>query len=625
MEDGGKNIFKKFFSRMKIRSKLITIISMIIITSLTGMIILATIFFKNDSEIRIKENNQSVADILALKVQTDFIAIVEKMNLMGTAMLHVEQKNLFTDLFFANDPNLISVGIAYRNPDGKTIRIVNSIYNKSFFGQNQLKQGEIDAFFSANGESLMKSFGNDVIVINISSNMKSPAVLIGMPFQRAGNTVNSILVGCMKLDKLMSAFKSSGITEKFMVNEHGDVITHTDSRLVMSQVNYINLPIVQMMKKSSLDNGQTRYRNEKGVYYIGSFKKTGFSGIGVIASVEEDKAFEEVFNIQRRNIFIMVIVLNLAILIVYFFSKTITTPIIELLGATKEIEKGNFRINIVPTTEDEIGDLTSSFVHMGRGLEERERMKDAFGKFVNKEIAEQVLRGEIKLGGERKNATVFFSDIRSFTAISEKLEPEEVVEFLNQYMTRMVNCVNQTFGVVDKYIGDAIMAVWGAPVSRGNDTENAINGALMMRKALMEFNVGRGGDKKPVIKIGCGINTGPVLAGQIGTEDRMEYTVIGDTVNLASRIESLNKPFGTDILVSEETYESVKDIFRAEPMQKIKVKGKAEPQQIYAILGRLEDSDSPRSLEDLRRMLKIEITGKPAGPVEDEVKYEILE
>jgi len=181
--------------------------------------------------------------------------------------------------------------------------------------------------------------------------------------------------------------------------------------------------------------------------------------------------------------------------------------------------------------------------------------------------------------------------------------------------------------VVDKYIGDAVMAVWGAPVSYGNDTENAINGALMMRAALIEFNKGRGGDKKPIIKIGCGINTGPVLAGQIGSNERMEYTVIGDTVNLASRIEALNKPFGTDILISHDTYLQIKHIFRVEPMQKIKVKGKSEPQQIYAVLGRIDDQNSPRTLEEMRSIVGIDMKGKPredAGE-EDEVKYEIIE
>jgi len=155
---------------------------------------------------------------------------------------------------------------------------------------------------------------------------------------------------------------------------------------------------------------------------------------------------------------------------------------------------------------------------------------------------------------------------------------------------------------------------------------NAIEAALAMRAELIRFNAGRGGDKKPVIRIGCGINTGPVLAGQIGSEERMEYTVIGDPVNLASRIETLNKPFGTDILVSEDSYLLVKDAYHAVPMQKITVKGKKDPQQIYAVLGRAGDSKAPQTLEELRVIL-----GTKEQPFrrrkddlhEEEVKYEI--
>jgi len=320
-------------------------------------------------------------------------------------------------------------------------------------------------------------------------------------------------------------------------------------------------------------------------------------------------------------------VLTIVVLIVFFFGQSITTPIIRLVGATKRIKEGQYRVNIKPVSRDEIGELTASFIEMGKGLEEREKMKDAFGKFVNKEIAEQVLKGELKLGGERKNAVVFFSDIRSFTAISERLEPEEVVEFLNEYMTRMVQCVNATFGVVDKFIGDAIMAIWGTPLSHGNDTENAVNAALMMRRELIEYNKDRGGERKPIIRIGCGINSGPVLAGQIGSNDRMEYTVIGDTVNLASRVEALNKPFGTDILVTEESFDAVREIFRVEPMQKIKVKGKEEPQQIFAVLGRIDDPESPKTLDELRILLGIETRGPVTELIseKEEVKYEIIE
>jgi len=183
---------------------------------------------------------------------------------------------------------------------------------------------------------------------------------------------------------------------------------------------------------------------------------------------------------------------------------------------------------------------------------------------------------------------------------------------------------------VDKFIGDAIMAVWGAPVSYGNDTQHAVDCALMMRNELIAFNRGRGGPKRPIIHIGCGINTGEVLAGQIGSEERMEYTVIGDAVNLASRIEALNKPFGTDILISEDSYRLVPNIYAVEKMRTIRVKGKMEPQQIYAVLGRLDDETRPRSLQELRAMLGLEYKELSEKAIDamvehGEEKYEIVE
>ena len=324
----------------------------------------------------------------------------------------------------------------------------------------------------------------------------------------------------------------------------------------------------------------------------------------------------------------MIMFVALAILVIYYYSKSLSGPIRKLVGATRDIEEGRYDLGLRPKSQDEIGVLTRAFVNMGMGLEEKERIKDAFGRFVNKDMAEMAEKGEIQLGGEIKPATIFFSDIRSFTAISEQLTPGEVVTFLNEYMTLMVECVNQTQGVVDKYIGDAIMAVWGTPISKGNDAENAINGALMMRTALRKFNQDRGGERKPIIKIGCGLNSGDVLAGQIGSNDRMEYTVIGDAVNLASRIEALNKPMGSDILISQGTADQVEGIYDLVPMNKIKVKGKSEPQQIYAVLGRLDDPDRPRSMKELRD--KVGIVGDfdniaDVNTEKEEVKYEIMD
>jgi adenylate cyclase len=410
----------------------------------------------------------------------------------------------------------------------------------------------------------------------------------------------------------------------YLVNQKGDVVAHYDLSVVQSNSNYADNPIVKAKIKSQKQEKtkQIEYKDKNGLEYIGAFRKIEYGNCSVIAFAEKKIIFAAVNRILRRNFFLMMIVLSVVILVVYYFAKSITSPIIRLVGATNKIKEGDYDINIKVASRDEIGELTSSFIEMGEGLAEREKIKTAFGKFVNPELAEMVLKNEITLGGETKKAVILFSDIRSFTAISEKMDPAEVVEFLNEYMTAMVACIEKTNGIVDKFIGDAIMAVWGVPVSKGNDIVNSVNGALMMREALKEFNKERGTEDKPLIKIGCGINAGQVLAGQIGSENRMEYTVIGDAVNLASRIEALNKPFGTDILISEDTHNQCKDIFNVKEMAPIKVKGKAKRQLIYAILGRKDDKNSPQTIEELRKLL-----GTKEGNIknlEREEKYEIL-
>jgi adenylate cyclase len=536
-------------------------------------------------------------------------------------------------LLFSTEKDFIFSGIAKKDAVTGELVFSETILNHSLMAELQINEENLKAVHDTHKSVFSRSFTGDTVVQNVSETLQIPVVGISYPIQIQGiETVDSIGVSYFRLDEIRKAFRGDqGISKGvnvFMVNDRGHVIAHPDSSHVLSAQNFINIPIVKNMMKSPMNNGQTRYTDASGKVFLGSFRKIGVGGCGVIATVEEAKALQAVYDLQRRNIYLTVIILAMVIMVVFFFGKSLTTPIVRLVGATKKIKAGQYHVDIEPVSRDEIGELTASFIEMGKGLEEREKMKDAFGKFVNQEIAEQVLKGELQLGGERKVAAVFFSDIRRFTAISEKMEPEEVVEFLNEYMTKMVGCVNETFGVVDKFIGDAIMAIWGTPVSRGNDTENAVNAALLMRKELLEYNRDRGGDKRPIIQIGCGINTGPVLAGQIGSNDRMEYTVIGDTVNLASRIEALNKPFGTDILISEDSYELVKDLYRMEPMQKIKVKGKEGTQQIYAVLGHIDDPEAPKDVDELRKLLGIEMKGtKPEEEYSEEAekKYEILE
>lgn len=627
-KESTKDRVKEFHpSRFTIKFKLLTIISLIMITSFSVMIYLATNFFRQDNETRVKENNHRLAEIIASKIITDLKTLSDKTKLVAAIAdenrTGARQEEMVSN-FFQNNPEIIFVGIGQK---GTELKFSRELWNeKNLLGDPAVKKNYLDILQSNQSQFLSSFYGKNTAV-NLSVGTQQPILGLSLPFQREAQNYATIVVVLLRMDSMLKTFETTGITQAFMVNVRGDVVAHPDPKIVFARSNFQDLGIVKQMLTSKLDNGQTRYRDKDGLFYLGSFKKIPFADLGVITTAQEEKAFEEVYNIQRRNIYILIIGLNLAILIIYFFAKSISNPIIRLVGATKQIEQGNYSLDIRPSTTDEIGSLTYSFLNMSKGLEEREKMKDAFGKFVNKEIAEQAMRGEIKLGGERKIVAIFFSDIRGFTAISENLEPEEVVEFLNEYMTEMVACINQTHGVVDKFIGDAIMAHWGAIASRGNDTENAINAAIMMRTALKKFNESRGQDiKKPIIKFGCGINTGPVISGQIGSDERLEYTVIGDAVNLASRVEGLNKPFGTDILITEDSYNVVKDIYNVEQMPSIKVKGKEEPQTIYAVLGRKDDPNCPSSVDQIRKEMHLDYDpNKKVDANAKEEKFEVLQ
>lgn len=220
-------------------------------------------------------------------------------------------------------------------------------------------------------------------------------------------------------------------------------------------------------------------------------------------------------------------------------------------------------------------------------MKKREFLQDTLTRYVTKQVVDLILEHpeKIVLDGEEREATILFSDIRGFTTISERLSPPQLVLMLREYFTLMVGAVFDFQGTVDKFIGDALMAIFGAPTPQPNHAELAIRTALQMQALLQTFNARRLQQGSIPIRIGVGINTGNVVVGNIGSEQRLEYTAIGDAVNLASRLEGINKEYGTQIIISEFTYHQIQDRFVARELDEVRVKGKHEPVKIYEVLG----------------------------------------
>lgn len=233
--------------------------------------------------------------------------------------------------------------------------------------------------------------------------------------------------------------------------------------------------------------------------------------------------------------------------------------------------------------------VTAVFAYSFKFISEnrnKEKIKQAMGKYLSQDIMKNVVSNidDLKLGGKRAIVTVLFSDIRGFTSLSEKMSAEEVSMILNEYFAEMEPIITKYNGVINKFIGDAVMALFGEPIQDINHAQNAVKCAYEMLKKVEYLRDKWLFEGKPKIEIGIGINTGEVFIGNIGTETRMEYTVIGDTVNLASRIESYNKVYKTNLLVSSSTYASIADIADVIKISEVQIRGKAKKMNIYEVL-----------------------------------------
>ncbi len=266
-------------------------------------------------------------------------------------------------------------------------------------------------------------------------------------------------------------------------------------------------------------------------------------------------------------------------------ARNVSRPVQQLAEHTRHVATGDYTRRIDLPRADELGQLATAFNQMTAGLAERDRVRDLLGKVVSPEIAAQLLQSDLQLGGEEREVTILFSDLRDFTALSEKLPPHEVLALLNRYLDRMSAIVEKHGGVIDKYIGDAIMALFGAPVATDHAATRAIAAAHDMRAALATLNRELSAEGKPPLALGIGINTARVIAGNMGSHTRLNYTVIGDGVNLASRLEALTKDatYGASIIVSEATAEAAQVATQLRALGSVRVKGKTEPVRIFAV------------------------------------------
>jgi adenylate cyclase len=580
--------------------KLVVMITAILLSANLVVAIKTSEIFKEVSGKREEDINRSEADAHVASINAKLETLSEKSSLLAAMLLKVSMASAgdnkeapsnsdraLLDETFKNDHDLVSLTVYAADPAG--VKIVGRLINPAYLESYKVEADYLDVLERKMSFPVAKVFSGASTLENRSMQKGVPLLTLGIPLAKDSlGKITQVVVVDIQLQTLQKAFAARSSRTQYVVDLNGRVIAHPDEEMVLSRKNLLKSKIVKTAHGSELAKGQLRYIDgKKNKQYRSAFSKASY-GLIVISEAPESIILEPAKQVQIEIIFVSLIVLAVAIFVIIVFSSTLSKPIKDLVLLAKEISKGNFLISArtIVRSRDEVGLLANAFDGMVEGLKERDKVKDLSNKFLGSTVTAELLHSGMTAGvGKSLPVAIFFSDIRGFTAISETLSAEKVVQMLNEYFNEMVKVIGRNAGRVDKYIGDAIMAVWGAPKVGKDDVFSVVNACLEMRLALNELNTIRIARGEDPLMIGMGVHFGQAIAGTIGSEEKMDYTVIGDAVNMASRIEAATKAFGTDLLISEIIAEQVKDRFLLEVAGTAKVKGKAEAITMYKVRG----------------------------------------
>jgi class 3 adenylate cyclase len=383
-----------------------------------------------------------------------------------------------------------------------------------------------------------------------------------------------------RLQELTDQTRSDDVAYTALVDEEGRIVLSDQLALIGEEA---PLP-------SDTRIEETTWRGED-VWVASTPLRRGREGeqIGALRmAVQRNRV--ETFLDESRNLFQLtgLIAVLAGVLLAQAIGGAVTAPVRQLAAGTRHVAAGDLTVQFDLSTNDELAMLAQAYNQMVVGLREREWLRDMFGRFVSHEVAEAIRTGKVRLEGENRVVSVLFCDIRDFTARSERSTPEEVVALLNEYLPVVVDAAQRHEGTVNKFGGDSTLVIYGAPNPLQESAYQAVSTALEMRANLKQLNERLVEQGEAPIHIGVGINTGVALAGAVGPPERQEYTVIGDTVNLASRIEALNKAYPDhDVLISGWTYEALgsrRAEFEFADLGEVRIRGKAEPVRVWAVV-----------------------------------------
>jgi len=389
-----------------------------------------------------------------------------------------------------------------------------------------------------------------------------------------------------ELSRIIQATQFGGDGRAQVLNSAGRVVAHMDPKRIDADMS--KSKAFQLTRTNT--SGEYVVENDylgKSWLWVSRPMRSPATGTtlpwALVVQMDEAKAVAPIGELRNQVLMALAIVSVGAIFVGWRVGLSVSDPIGKLSAFVRRVQGGDFT-GSVDEGRNEIGLLGKALNQMTRGLEERDRVKELFGRYVATQVSDKIVRGEVALGGESRHVSILFSDIRGFTTMSEAMPPAEVVNFLNDYFSEMVEAVFEQGGVLDKFMGDGLMAVFGSMSDMPDHPRRAVLTALRMKSLLSKLNGDRAMRGEPPISIGIGVHTADVIVGNIGSRKRLEYTVIGDGVNTCSRVQALNKEFGTTILITETTWQAIKDEFDCRAMPEKELRGKARAMKFFEVV-----------------------------------------
>jgi class 3 adenylate cyclase len=384
--------------------------------------------------------------------------------------------------------------------------------------------------------------------------------------------------------------------------------------------------LAPLLARSAADLGFVEVDGRRWAVWSEVLPASGTPGLARAVALPIDTVVAPFDRIRRALIWTAIAALGLAVLAGALISRRLTRPVRALVAATQRVAHGDLDARVAVIGRDELGTLAGAFNAMTEGLALKERIRSVLDKVVSRQVAEDLLARELRLGGETREVATLFADIVGFTSLTEGMDPARVIALLNECMGALGECVDAEGGIVDKYLGDGVMAIFGAPVSHGDDALRAVRAARRMREAMRRLNDRRAARAEAPIGLAIGIHTGAVVAGTLGSPDRMNYTVLGEAVNLAARL--CGAAGADEILISEATARRVSGSVRAEPRGAVELRGFSRPVRVLAV----RDDEGPGTAPALAAsagatgrprdggalaLLLLALTGAPPGLAQD--------